>query len=66
MDTQTYSSGAAVLIALLPILPLMLYLRRRSSPQKPPLRNPVFLALGSISLLLLGVGVALAASHGTF
>lgn len=67
MDTQTYSSGAAVLIALLPILPLMLYLRRRrNSVQKPPIRKPVFLVLGSISLATLGVGVALAATHGTF
>ncbi len=60
MDANTYSSGAIVLIALLPILPLMLYLRRRRSP----VRKPVFLVLGSVSLALLGVGMALAATHG--
>lgn len=59
MDPQTYSSGATVLIAVLAILPLMMYLRRRGNP----LRKPVFLALGSVSLALLGVGVALAATH---
>ena len=61
MDTQTYSSGAALLIAVLAILPLMMYLRRRRNP----VRKPVFLALGIVSLALLGVGVALAATHGT-
>ncbi len=61
MDTQTYSSGAALLIAVLAILPLMMYLRRR----RTPVRKPVFLALGIVSLALLGVGVALAATHGT-
>lgn len=62
MNAHTYSSGAAVLIALLPILPLMLYLRRR----RKPLRKPAFLALGSVSLALLGVGVVLATNHGAF
>lgn len=61
MNAQTYSSGAIVLIALLPVLPLMLYLRhRRNSPRKP-----VLLALGAASLALLGVGLALATGYGT-
>ncbi len=61
MDAQTYSSGAVVLVAVLTILPLMMYLRRRHNSN----RKPVFLALGSISLVLLGVGVALATTYGT-
>ena len=60
MNAHTYSSGAAVLIALLPILPLILYLRRRHKS----MHKPVFLAFGSVSLALLGVGVVLATTHG--
>lgn len=60
MDAQTTRSGAAVLLALLPVLPLMLFLRRRA--MRPGRR--VLLASGTASLGLLGIGVALALSHG--
>ena len=59
MNASTYG-GAAVLIALLPILPLSMYLRRRGNAK--PRRMP--LALVAASLALLGVGVATAAGQG--
>ena len=61
MNATTYG-GAAVLIALLPILPLAMYLRRRAAPG----HRRVSLALAAASLALLGAGVATAASHGLF
>ena len=61
MNATTYN-GAAVLIALLPILPLAMYLRRRAGAK----HRRVSLALAAASLALLGAGVAMAASHGLF
>ena len=61
MNVQTYS-GAAVLIALLPILPLAMYLRRRAGTK----HRRVSLALAATSLALLGAGVATAATQGLF
>ena len=61
MNTTTYG-GAVVLIALLPILPLAIYLRRRAGAK----HRRVYLALAAASLALLGAGVAVAASQGLF
>jgi hypothetical protein len=61
MNATTYG-GAAVLIALLPILPLAMYLRRRGGTK----RGRMFPALVAASLALLGAGVATATSHGLF
>lgn len=59
MDTTHYS-GIAVLIALLPILPLAMYLRRRG--QRKWRRGLV--AAGISSLALLVTGTAIATTHG--
>lgn len=61
MNATTYG-GAAVLIALLPILPLAMYLRHRAGAKQ----RRASLALAAASLALLGAGVATAASHGLF
>lgn len=59
MNATTYG-GAAVLIALLPILPLAMYLRRRTGAK----HGRTALVLAAASLALLGAGVATAASQG--
>ena len=54
MDT-TYD-GAAVLLALLPILPLAMVLRRRGKGLLP--RDLMVAGAGSLALLTVGAGIA--------
>jgi hypothetical protein len=61
MDT-THDGGIAVLIALLPILPLAMYLRRRG---KREWRRGL-VAAGVSSFALLVTGIAIATTHGAF
>ena len=51
------NGGAAVLAALLPILPLAMVLRRRGSGWLP--RDVMVAGAGSLALLLIGAGIAL-------
>ena len=52
-------NGAAVLVALLPILPLAMYLRRRNA------RPRRFQAVAAASLVLLICGIGAAVGHGS-
>ena len=56
---MTSFHGAAVLIALLPILPLAMYLRRRQGAAPQRIRAA---AAASLVLLICGIGAAVA--HG--
>ena len=55
MDNTTYH-GAAALLALLPILPLAMHLRRRTSGWLP--RDVMVAGAGSLALLTVGAGIA--------
>lgn len=61
MSNASYN-GAIVLIALLPILPLAMYLRRRNGAKRP--RGT--LVAGAASLVLLVVGTGFAIGSGVF
>ena len=61
MSNASYN-GAIVLVALLPILPLAMYLRRRSGGKRPR----ALLVAGAASLALLVVGAGLAIGSGAF